>query len=55
MTTTFRSERRPVVTTVLRHALGRAEDDAVASGWRWDAELSHRVDRLLVLIEAVGP
>ena len=54
MTTTCRSERRPVVTTVLRHALGRAEDEAVASGWRWDAELSHRVDHLLVLIEAVG-
>jgi hypothetical protein len=49
-----RSARRPVVTAILRHALGRAEDEAVASGWRWDANLSHRVDRLLVLIEAVG-
>ena len=55
MTTTCRSERRPVVTTVLRHALGRAEEEAVVSGWRWDAKLSHRVDQLLVLIEAVGP
>ena len=55
MTTTFRSERRPVVTTVLRHALGRAEDEAVASGWMWDAKLSRRVDHLLALIEAAGP
>jgi hypothetical protein len=54
MTTTCRSKRGPVVTAVLRHALGRAEDDAAASGWRWDAELSHRVDHLLALIEAPG-
>jgi hypothetical protein len=54
MTMTSRSERRPVVTTVLRHAIGRAEDEAVASGWVWDADLSNRVDHLLVLIEAVG-
>lgn len=51
MTRTSRSERRAVVTTVLRHALGRLEDGAVAAGWMWDRELSHRVDLLLVLIE----
>lgn len=51
MTTTYRSERRPSVTAALRHALGRLEDGVVASGWAWDAELSHRVDHLLALIE----
>jgi hypothetical protein len=40
---------------VLRQALARLEDGAAASGWVWDAELSNRVDYLLVLIEAVGP
>ena len=39
------------MTAALRHALGRLEDDAAASGWAWDAALSHRVDSLLVLIE----
>jgi hypothetical protein len=35
----------------LRAELGAIEDEVVAVGWVWDAELSHRVDSLLVLIE----
>ena len=52
---TPRSDRRPAVTMVPRHALGRLEDGIAASGWMWNAELSHRVDHLLVLIEAGRP
>jgi hypothetical protein len=54
MTTRSRSKRVPVVTAVLRQALGRLEDGACAAGWAWDAELSNRVDHLLVLLEAPG-
>jgi hypothetical protein len=35
----------------LRRELGRIEDHVTATGWAWDAELSPRVDHLLVLIE----
>lgn len=55
MTKRSRSRRAPVVTAVLRQALGRLEDGADAGGWVWDAELSNRADHLLVLIETVGP
>jgi hypothetical protein len=54
MTMRSRSKRAPVVTAVLRQALGRLEDGAFSSGWVWDPELSHRVDHLLVLIESVA-
>lgn len=36
---------------VLRRELGRLEDRAAATDWAWDAEVSRRVDCLLVLIE----
>ena len=48
------SKRAPVVTAVLRQAIGQLEDGVAAAGWMWDAELSHRIDRLLVLLETPG-
>lgn len=40
--------------TDLWDELGELEDEIAATGWAWDAELSHRVDRLLVRIEGLG-
>jgi hypothetical protein len=40
--------------TALQRGLGLLEDQAAATGWAWDAALSHRVDSLLVLIEGAG-
>ena len=36
---------------LLRHELGRLEDEAAATGWTWDAALSFRLDALHVQLE----
>jgi hypothetical protein len=49
MLTMYRSSS--LAAAALKHDLGVLEDQAAATGWAWDAELSLRVDHLLVLIE----
>jgi hypothetical protein len=53
MLTTYRFSSLDVA--ALKRELGALEDEAAAMGWTWEAELSHRVDHLLVLIEDGRP
>jgi hypothetical protein len=50
MTTTPPSN---VVVSNALHELGQLEDAIAAAGWVWDGSLSHQIDRLVVVIEAV--